>query len=50
MFTVVACGILFTGGVVVRLPWLTDAAFNPFVDVALFLSGLVFYRWRDTRR
>lgn len=46
MFTVVVGGILFTAGIIVQRPNLTDAAFNPFVGAASFLAGLAVFRRR----
>ena len=49
MFTVVVCGILFTAGMIVQRPNLTDAAFNPVVGIASFLGGLVCCNWWNNR-
>jgi hypothetical protein len=46
MFTVVVGGVLFTLGIIVQRPGITDAAFNPFVGFASFLAGLVVLRRR----
>jgi hypothetical protein len=46
MFTVVVGGVIFTAGMVVQKPNLTDAAFKPVVGVASFLAGLVLFRRR----
>lgn len=46
MFTVVVGLVLFTLGIIVQRPGITDAAFNPFVGAVSFLAGLVVLRRR----